>query len=252
MFSQKLGSSELGTWRKAGSMVLSLALHIVIAGFLLVSAVLVTHNLLEDCRPRIMVASLNYSVRPGDPGVVEPQPSTLHIPQATLVQVDTHGASTIHVEESKPPERMNLLVLAPVAAIPRIEFGYHGECGCVRAPQPRSDPLPPVKPVLVGQHSWQHQAVLLKRVDPEYPTFAKRAGIHGAVVLHATVDREGGIIELAVVSGPIQLRQAAVDAVRQWRYQPYVLNGLAVDIQTTITVNFVLPDDVGRNPSRIS
>lgn len=168
MFSQKLGSSELGTWRKAGSMLLSFALHVVIAGFLLVSAVLVTHNLLGDCRPQMMVASLNYTERPGDLGQLEPQPNTLHIPQAAVVQVDIKGSSTIHVEETKPKERLDLLVLGPPAAIPKIDSGYHGRCGCVIAPQPRSDPLPSVKPVLVEQHSWMHEAVLLKRVDPEY------------------------------------------------------------------------------------
>lgn len=251
MFSQRVGLSASGSWSKAGSMMLSLALHVVIAGFLLVSAVLVTHNLLDDCGPQMMVASLNYTARPGDLGQLEPEPNTLHIPQAEVVQVDTKGSSTIHVEESKPEERIDLLVLGPPAPI-NIDFGPPGHCGCIPDPFPRrSGSLPPVRPVLVEQHSSMHQAILLKRVDPTYPTFAKRAGIHGAVVLHATIDREGRIIGLSVISGPNQLRQAAVDAVRQWEYQPYVLNGLAVDIQTTITVNFVLPDATDRSPSRI-
>lgn len=251
MFSQKLGSSVWDTWRKAGSILLSLAFHVVIAGFLLLSAVLVTHNLVDDDRPSVMVASLNYTTRPGDPGQLEPQPNTLHIPQPAVVQIDIKGSSTIHVEEHQPEQRIDLLVLGPPAAIPKIDSGYHGRCGCVRAPQPRPDPLPPVRPVPLEKHSWLHEAVLLKSVDPEYPTFAKRAGIHGSVVLHATIDRQGKITELLVVSGPTQLREAALDAVRQWEYQPYVLNGLAVDIETTITVNFVLPDATDRNSSRI-
>lgn len=234
-------------------MMLSLALHVVIAGLLLVSAVLVTHNLV-DVRPQMMVASLNYSYRPGDPGQLEPQQNTLQIPQAAVIQVDTNGSSTIHIEELERAEQISaLLVIGPVAEIPKIDFGNHGRCGCVIAPapiQPRPDPSP-VGPALVKQRSSMHEAVLLEKVDPEYPAFAKRAGIHGAVVLHAIVDREGRISGLSVVSGPNQLRQAALDAVRQWRYQAYVLNGLAVDIETTIRVNFVLPDAVGRNPSRI-
>lgn len=251
MFSQKLGSSELGTWRKAGSMTLSLALHVVIAGFLLISAVLVTHNLMDDDRPFTMVASLNYTEWPGDPGQLEPQPNTLHIPQPEVVHVDIKGSSIIHVEELKPAERMNLLVLGPPAPIAKIAFGHGGSCGCIPGPRPRSEPLAPVKPVQMEQHSRMHEAVLLKRVDPVYPSFAKRAGIQGAIVMHATIDREGRIIGLSVVSGPQQLRDAAADAVRQWEYRPYVLNGLAVEIETTITVNFVMPDAADRNPSRI-
>lgn len=79
MFSQKLGSSTMGAWRKLGSMLLSLAAHGLIVGILLLSAVLATQNVWDDCRPRIQVGSLNFTPRPGDPHQLEQQPNTRHI-----------------------------------------------------------------------------------------------------------------------------------------------------------------------------
>ncbi|HVG26273.1 MAG TPA: M56 family metallopeptidase [Acidobacteriaceae bacterium] len=81
---------------------------------------------------------------------------------------------------------------------------------------------------------------ILNRVNPVYPESAKAAGISGTVVLDATIGFDGTIQALQIVSGPDELAAAAVEAVRQWTYKPYVLNGQPVEVQTTITVNFSL------------
>lgn len=78
------------------------------------------------------------------------------------------------------------------------------------------------------------------RVSPVYPDTAKTAKIQGAVVLHAVIGKDGSIENLQVVSGPEELRRSAIDAVHQWTYKPYLLNGQAVDVETTITVNYSL------------
>src|SRR4051812_1569740 len=75
---------------------------------------------------------------------------------------------------------------------------------------------------------------------PNYPPIAKTARIQGAVVLHAIISKNGAIENLQVVSGHPMLTQAALDAVRQWKYRPYYLNGEPVEVDTTITVNFTL------------
>jgi protein TonB len=62
------------------------------------------------------------------------------------------------------------------------------------------------------------------------------------VVLKAFIGRDGAVQELQVVSGPAELRQAALDAVRQWRFKPYYLNGVPRDVETNIIVNFTLPN----------
>lgn len=79
---------------------------------------------------------------------------------------------------------------------------------------------------------------LLNRVEPVYPQIAKISGIQGEVKLHAIIGRDGRIQSLSAVSGHPLLVRAALEAVEQWRYRPYVLNGATVEVETFITVNF--------------
>ncbi len=78
------------------------------------------------------------------------------------------------------------------------------------------------------------------RVNPVYPPEAKTAGIEGTVILHAIISKEGTVESLTVVSGPGELAGSAIDAVKQWTYKPYLLNGEPTAVETTITVNFKL------------
>ena len=82
--------------------------------------------------------------------------------------------------------------------------------------------------------------LLLHKVNPIYPEEAKRAGIQGTVVLKAEISKEGRIADLQVISGPEELAPAAIGAVQQWRYKPYLLMGNPMVVETTIQVNFVL------------
>jgi TonB family protein len=81
---------------------------------------------------------------------------------------------------------------------------------------------------------------LLNKVIPVYPAEAKKAKIQGTVVLDALIGRDGHIENLRVVSGPSQLQQSALDAVRFWTYKPFLLNGDPVQVKTTVNVNFAL------------
>ena len=82
------------------------------------------------------------------------------------------------------------------------------------------------------------EAQLVNRVEPVYPHIAASAGIQGQVKLHAVIARDGSIQSLNAISGHPLLVRAALDAVGQWRYRPYYLNGEAVEVETFITVNF--------------
>ena len=84
------------------------------------------------------------------------------------------------------------------------------------------------------------EGLLIRQIKPPYPELAKRARIQGSVLLHAVISREGRIEQLQVVSGHPLLINAAVDAVKQWVYRPYILNGDPVAVDTQITVNFTL------------
>jgi periplasmic protein TonB len=81
---------------------------------------------------------------------------------------------------------------------------------------------------------------LIRRVQPVYPPLARSARIQGPVVLAAVISKAGDIKNLQVLKGHPMLVQAAIDAVSQWRYRPYILNGEAIEVETQITVNFIL------------
>lgn len=83
-------------------------------------------------------------------------------------------------------------------------------------------------------------ASLVNQVRPEYPMIAKTAHVSGTVVLHAIIAKDGSIQELQYESGPPLLMKAAMDAVKQWRYKPTMLNGDPVEVDTTISVVFSL------------
>jgi protein TonB len=103
-------------------------------------------------------------------------------------------------------------------------------------------PPPPkaVAPARIKQGGNVTAASIITQTRPSYPALARQARIQGSVVLHAIIDKDGNVAQLEVVSGHPLLVQAALDAVRQWRYKPTLLNGDPVEVDTTITVTFTL------------
>ena len=102
--------------------------------------------------------------------------------------------------------------------------------------------LPKAVPSTLRISQGVSQGLLIKRVTPRYPQNALSMRIQGAVILEATIDKEGNVKNLKTMSGDPILARAASEAVRQWRYKPYYLDGDPVEIQTQITVNFKLPN----------
>jgi protein TonB len=103
-------------------------------------------------------------------------------------------------------------------------------------PSSSSAPRPSLATVKISQGV--SQGLLIKRVQPKYPPAALAIHAAGAVQIEATINKEGSVTNLKVLSGDAVLARAAVEAVRQWRYKPYYLDGAPVEIQTQITVNF--------------
>lgn len=101
---------------------------------------------------------------------------------------------------------------------------------------------PPPKPITqkAARISTMMEGSLIYRVEPPYPVLAKTAGVQGPVELAAVINREGRITNLQVLSGHPLLVGAAIHAVNQWRYRPYILNGEPVEVDTKIVVNFIL------------
>jgi protein TonB len=101
---------------------------------------------------------------------------------------------------------------------------------------------PPPKPsqTRIRQGGAVTAASLINKVNPTYPPLARQTRISGTVRLHAIISKDGSVQQLEVLSGHPLLVQAALDAVRQWRYRPTLLNGEAVEVDTTIDVIFSL------------
>jgi protein TonB len=99
-------------------------------------------------------------------------------------------------------------------------------------------PPPPAAPAPVRVGGDVKPPRLVSTVLPIYPAMAKTAGIQGSVVIQTSVEKDGSIKDSKVVSGPPMLRQAALDALRQWKYQPGTLNGEPVPVEITVTIQF--------------
>jgi len=100
--------------------------------------------------------------------------------------------------------------------------------------------LQPVMPQRVRISQGVTKGLLIHKVEPPYPPLARAARIQGDVILKAIISREGNIQDLQLVSGHPMLVPAAIEAVKQWHYRPYLLNGQPVEVETTITVIFSL------------
>ena len=105
-------------------------------------------------------------------------------------------------------------------------------------PEPRVVHSEPKSPLRVP--SALAAGLLIRKVIPQYPEIARVTRTEGAVVLTATIARDGTIANLRVMSGPAMLQQAALNAVSQWRYRPYLLNGEPIAVETTVNVMFSL------------
>ncbi len=106
-----------------------------------------------------------------------------------------------------------------------------------------TQPVVPVLPppaVVRLQVSHVSEGNLIRKVQPVYPALAHSARIQGVVVLQAVIGKQGNIENLRLISGHPMLAPAAIDAVRQWRYKPYILNNDPIEVETQITVNFSL------------
>jgi protein TonB len=112
--------------------------------------------------------------------------------------------------------------------------GVIGGVGTAAPPPPRVTP----KRVSVGGNV--QAARLVNRVQPVYPPLARQTRISGTVKLHAIIGKNGAVEQLQVLSGHPLLVQSALDAVKQWRYQPTLLNGDPVEVDTEIDVIFSL------------
>jgi periplasmic protein TonB len=148
----------------------------------------------------------------------------------------------IKEEEAPPPMQVTGGVVGGVpGGIPGGQLG--GVIGGIVSATSSLNSIPkfaPVTPQRVRISQGITKGLLIHRVDPPYPVLARQARVQGEVVLKAVISTSGQIQDLQLVSGHPMLVPSAIEAVKQWRYKPYLLNGAPVEVETTITVIFQL------------
>ena len=152
--------------------------------------------------------------------------------------------------ESKPgpnsPSSIGCGVSAAYFRATILGFGVAGMEGLGGAPRPANgapqsnSALGATTPVVINLPGGIAAGMIVKKVTPEYPPVAKAARVQGTVVLSAIISITGEITDLRVIAGPPLLQSAALDAVKQWQYKPYLLNGEPFEVRTTVNVVFAL------------
>jgi protein TonB len=102
-------------------------------------------------------------------------------------------------------------------------------------PTPAASPKPPLK---LRVSSGVAEGLIVRKVNPKYPPEARKNHIQGDVILQMTIDKQGNITNVNVVKGEPILADAAVEAVKQWKYKPYLLKGEPVEVETTVLIKF--------------
>ena len=144
------------------------------------------------------------------------------------------------IKEEAPPSTMAGVVGGVPGGTPGGQIG--GVLGGIISSTPVAVPkvATPTTPERLRLSGGVVEGLLLRKVTPTYPPLARQARIQGVVILQAVISKTGTIENLHMVQGHPMLAPAAIEAVKQWRYKPYYLNGEPVEVETVITVNFTL------------
>jgi len=180
-------------------------------------------------------ASVPSAAETPPPAPAEPPakpPVAAEIPPPASPTLKPRAAAQSPARKPVPPTTIKQPLPGPVpltSALPQTEAAPSTQ------PQPEAAQPAPQRTRLAPEVA---QGELIYKLDPEYPQVARLARVQGAVVLHAIIGKDGTVQQLQVVRGNPLLAGPALNAVKNWRYRPHVVDGEAVEVETTITVNF--------------
>jgi protein TonB len=176
----------------------------------------------------------------------EPKAVTQHTPiqfvtqqtQASTIPYPITRVTPTNIStEADTPPSANIIDLSPMIGAVPDGAGPATRVFQSTMPPPTVKPAPP-RTISISQGV--SSGLLISKTNPTYPAIARAAHISGIVVLAATISTTGHIENLQVVSGQPALRQAALEAVKTWRYSPFLLNNQPVEVETTINIIFSL------------
>src|SRR5215471_4980269 len=223
--------------------VISFTLQVLLVGVLVLIPLLFTEAL-----PKQQL--MTFLVAPPPPPPPPPPPAAAPVKVVKQIQSDiTNGqlrtptkipekVQMIKEEEAPPPmASMGGVVGGVPGGVPGGQMG--GVIGGIISSTPVAVPKV-AAPQRVRVSQGVSQGLLIKKVQPPYPPLARQARIQGQVVLQAEISKDGSIQNLRLISGHPMLAPSAIEAVKQWKYKPYYLNGEPVEVETQITVIFSL------------
>jgi periplasmic protein TonB len=243
MFEDSLIESggKLKTKRGWTSLV-SFGIQVMIVGVLVLIPLIFTEALPKTQLMTFLVAP------PPPPPPPPPAAAPVHVVKVIQTNIDNGQLRTptkipqkvqmIKEDEAPPPSMASAGVVGGVpGGVPGGSMG--GVIGSVLSSTPTVAPQI-ATPQRVRVSSGVVSGLLLRRVNPVYPPLARQARIQGTVVLQAQISKTGDIENLQLISGHPMLAPAAIEAVKQWKYKPYLLNGEPVEVDTQVQVNFTL------------
>jgi protein TonB len=239
MFTNTLNSSWDERSRRGLTTLTSLGVQALVVGVLLLLPLLRPMGL-PSLRPLSMPVSLGQPL--AEAPAVRTQPSGNPVapsnPATISLRMPTRFPSGIPAPgDDGPPTVVQSGPYTPGPLGSGSPDGVLDSFGPTPRPMMPAAPKPAAPPVRISHMS---EGDLIRKTLPVYPPLARMARIQGQVVLQAVISKQGVIENLKVVTGHPMLVPAAIDAVRQWRYRPYVLNNEPVEVETQITVNFSL------------
>ncbi|PYX57645.1 MAG: energy transducer TonB [Acidobacteria bacterium] len=243
MFEDSLIESggRLKTKRGATTLV-SFILQVGLVGLLVLVPLIFTEALPKQQLMTFLVAP---PPPPPPPPPAAPMPKVVKVVQTDIVngQLRTptkipEKVQMIKEEEAPPPVMSASGVVGGVpGGVPGGQMG--GVIGGIISSTPMAVPKV-ATPQRVRVSQGVSQGLLIRKVQPTYPPLARQARIQGQVMLQALISKDGSIENLRLISGHPMLAPAALEAVKQWKYKPYMLNGEPVEVETTVQVNFTL------------
>ncbi|HEY3619237.1 MAG TPA: TonB family protein [Candidatus Sulfotelmatobacter sp.] len=228
--------------KRGWTSIVSFAIQIMIVGVMVLIPLIFTEALPKGTTLFMLVA----------PPPPPPPPPPAAAPVRVVKQVQTDiingelrtptkipkKVEMIKEEEAPPPVMASTGVVGGVpGGVPGGSMG--GVIGSVLSSTPVAVPKI-ATPQRVRVSSGVSSGLLIRKVSPNYPPLARQARIQGTVVLQAQISKDGSIQNLQLISGHPMLAPAAIEAVKQWKYKPYLLNGEPVEVETQVQVNFTL------------
>jgi protein TonB len=229
--------------KRGATTAISFVLQILLVGVLVLIPLIFTEAL-----PKQQL--MTFLVAPPPPPPPPPPPAATPVKIVKQIQSDLvngqlrtptkipQKVQMIKEDEAPPPEMSTAGVVGGVpGGVPGGQMG--GVIGGIISSTPVAVPKV-ATPQRVRVSLGVSQGLLVKRVQPNYPPLARQARIQGTVLLQAEISKDGTIENLRLISGHPMLAPAAIEAVKQWRYRPYMLNGEPVAVETQVQVNFTL------------